>query len=61
MTDKTARPPLKLGTRIKPYGRIVAVGNGVSLGERYYWLIDKHGCVSMMPATEIERGRSDDL
>jgi hypothetical protein len=37
---------------VKPYGKIGAVG--LLQGERYYWLIDKHGTVSMMPADVIE-------
>jgi hypothetical protein len=46
------KPPLQLGTVVKPWGKIYAVG---SLGgERYYWLIDKHDTVSMMPAMAIE-------
>jgi hypothetical protein len=42
---------LQLGTIIKPYGKIAAIG---WVGERYYWLISKHGTVSMMPAFIIE-------
>jgi len=41
-----------LGTEIKPYGRISAVG---WVGERYYWLVNKRGDVSMIPASIIER------
>ena len=33
-------------------GRVAAVG--ILSGERYYWLIDKHGVVSMMPADAVE-------
>jgi hypothetical protein len=39
-------PPLPLGTETA-YGRIETIG--FIGGERYYWMIDKHGCVSMMP------------
>ncbi len=43
--------PLPLGTMTK-WGRIESVG---WVGERYYWMIDKHGCISMMPATDVEK------
>jgi len=45
--------PLQLGTLIKPYGKIAAVG--MLKGERYYWLCDTWGVVSMMPASLIEK------
>lgn len=45
-------PPLALGTKVKPWGTVEAVG--ITGGERYYWLIDKHGTVSMMPACVVE-------
>jgi hypothetical protein len=45
--------PLPLGAVIKPYGKIAAVG--LTGGERYYWLIGKHGDVVMMPADVIEK------
>ena len=41
-----------LGETVKPYGRIVAVG--CLKGERYYWLVDQHKTVSMMPAVIVE-------
>ncbi len=41
---------MMLGTQTA-YGEVVAVG---WVGERYYWLRDRHGVVSMMPATAIE-------
>ena len=47
---------LPLGTIVKPYGRVAAVGT--TGGERYYWLIDKHGTVSMIPAVEIEKRKA---
>jgi len=28
-------------------------------GERYYWMIDKHGTVSMMPAIVVEENYGD--
>lgn len=40
----------KQGSKTK-WGRIVAIG---WIGERYYWMIDKHGVVSMMPASVVE-------
>lgn len=42
--------PIPLGTVIKPYGKVAAVG---WVGERYYWLV-KEGCVSMIPAAVLE-------
>ena len=41
---------MSLGTQTD-FGIIVAVG---WVGERYYWLIDRHGVVSMMPACVVE-------
>ena len=43
--------PLNLGTKTK-WGKITAVG--ITGGERYYWMVDKHGCVAMMPASVVE-------
>ncbi len=34
------------------WGEITAVG--ITGGERYYWLIDRDGTISMMPASTIE-------
>lgn len=48
---ESAGLPLPLGTRIPHYGTISAVG---WVGERYYWLEDQHGDISMMPASLIE-------
>jgi hypothetical protein len=52
------KPPLALGTVVKPWGRIVAVANGGALGERYYFLRDtnpRYRCiVSMVPADVVE-------
>ena len=45
-----------IGTMTK-FGTIVAVG---WVGERYYWCIDKHDVVSMMPAMCIEEEVKDD-
>lgn len=42
-----------LGTAIPPLGRIEAIAS-IS-GERYYFLIDKQGNVSMLPADVIEQ------
>lgn len=41
---------LPLGA-MTPWGKIAAVG--VLSGERYYWMLDKHGTISMMPATVV--------
>lgn len=46
--------PVPLGTYRKHYGKISAVG--ITGGERYYWLIDEDGTVSMMPWFVIEEG-----
>lgn len=35
------------------FGKIGMVG--FTGGERYYWMIDKRGCVSMMPACVVEK------
>ncbi len=43
---------LKLGTKTK-FGKIAAVMN--TEGERYYFIIDKKGIVSLMPAKVIEQ------
>jgi len=37
----------------QPYGKVVAVG--MIEGERYYWFVDKHGTVSMIPAVAVEK------
>jgi hypothetical protein len=42
---------IALGTIVTPHGRVAAVG--VLRGERYYWMIDHAGTVSMMPAIVI--------
>ena len=42
---------LMLGTKTR-WGKIAAVEN-IS-GERYYWIIDKCGTVSMLPACIVE-------
>jgi len=48
---------LKLGTVVKPYGKVSAVG--FISGERYYWFVDKYGSVAMMPASAVEREGND--
>ena len=45
------RPPIPLGTKTK-WGKIGAVGT--TIGERYYWMVDKTGGVSMIPASTLE-------
>jgi len=44
---------LTLGDTVKPYGKVVAVGK--IEGEEYYWFIDKHGSVAMIPAIVVEK------
>lgn len=46
------KPPLDLGTVVEPYGKLAAVA--LITGERVYFFVDKHGTVSMMPATSID-------
>lgn len=53
MTDDY-KPPLKLGSAVKPYGKVGSVLCGLRVGERYYILLDKHKSVALMPATLIE-------
>lgn len=50
-----ARPPVPLGTVVKPWGTAEAIAS--LHGERYYFLIDKHKVVSMMPADVVEAER----
>jgi hypothetical protein len=45
---------LTIGDTIPHYGKLIAIANGHSYGERYYFLKDKHGSISMMPASVIE-------
>ncbi len=42
----------KIGSKTK-FGKVAMMG--FISGERYYWMIDKHGTVSMMPAIIIEK------
>ena len=49
--SETTLELVPLGTQIKPYGKVAAVGY---VGERYYWLRKGRNCVSMMPADVIE-------
>lgn len=53
MTSFERQFPLAIGTEVKPYGRIGAVG--IRDGERYYVLVDKHGDVALMPGSILER------
>ncbi len=48
---KAGKPIIPLGTVVKPWGKVAAVRYD---GERYYFLIDKDGSVSMMPADVVE-------
>ena len=43
--------PLALGTQTQ-WGKVEAIG--ILCGERYYWMIDKHKCVSMIPASMVD-------
>jgi hypothetical protein len=48
--------PLFIGTVVEPWGKIYAVGSlSGEIRERYYWLVDAGGNVSMMPADVIEK------
>lgn len=47
--------PLPLGTKTQ-WGKIEMVG--ITGGERYYWMLDKHGGVSMIPASIVEQGHN---
>jgi len=47
--------PLALGTQTK-WGKIEMVG--ITGGERYYWMLDKYKCVSMIPAFMVEQGHN---
>ena len=42
---------LPLGTKTE-WGKIEMVG--ITGGERYYWMIDKYKCISMIPAFIVE-------
>lgn len=42
---------LSLGTQTQ-WGNVAMIG--VLSGERYYWMVDKHGSVAMMPASTVE-------
>ena len=48
--------PLSIGTKVKGWGKVASVRTFTEGGitERYYFLIDKNGDVSMMPADVIE-------
>ena len=45
--------PLKIGTKTC-WGKVVAIGNGQWLGERYYWLMKDDHTIAMLPAIIIE-------
>jgi len=46
---------IPLGTVVKPWGKIVAVG--ITGGERYYWFVevDAPNCVAMIPGFMVEQ------
>ena len=48
---------IALGTKTV-WGEVVAVG--VIQGERYYWMIDKHGTVGMIPAVVAEKVKEEE-
>ncbi len=52
MRNESYKPPLEIGLTVSPYGKIAAIM--LTGGERYYFLIDEVGTVSMMPASVIE-------
>lgn len=47
------RELVPIGTIIKPYGKVSAVG--CLQGERYYWFVASDKSIAMMPACMIER------
>jgi hypothetical protein len=51
MTHFTDNPPLSLGTKT-PWGTVQAVA--LTGGERYYWMQDRSGVISMMPWFVVE-------
>ena len=50
MRNSDANTIVPIGTKTQ-WGTVDAIG---FVGERYYWMIDKHGCVSMLPASVVE-------
>lgn len=52
LAERKKGRPLMLGTNVNPWGKIGMVG--VTGGERYYWLTDDRGMVSMIPADMVE-------
>lgn len=57
MLDTNALP-IEIGTVVKPWGTVMAVG--IHGGERYYWLSNKYGVISMMPADVVETQKGID-
>lgn len=51
--SKERRKPIEIGTTVKPWGGVMAVGT-FGTAERCYWLVDKHGSVSIIPADVVE-------
>jgi hypothetical protein len=45
---------IMIGKEVKPYGKVAAIANGGSYGERYYFFVDKWGGVAMIPAVVVE-------
>lgn len=50
---RTFGGPLKLGTKVPPYGKVAAVHHDGT--ERFYHLLDASGAVAVMPADVIEK------
>lgn len=44
---------MKLGDKHPVYGKLAA--KGMLDGERYYWFVDRYGCVAMIPADQIDQ------
>ena len=51
MNLKQRNPIIPLGTKTK-WGIVEAIG--ILSGERYYWMLDEHKTVSMMPDFMVE-------
>lgn len=49
--DKLMNAPLKLGTVVKPWGRIAAVQ--ITQGERYYMFAERG--VALIPGRDVEK------
>jgi len=52
MSGVVSAPIIPLGT-VTSWGKVDMVG--ITGGERYYWMTDRRGVVSMMPADVVEK------